>query len=157
HPLLGQRASVLDGLLADLAEARIHRRVVHVRRLAIQHAARSVVREEVRKILGRRIVRQFWFLGSVQGGERTVTLVEAVNGRKMLIAVAQVVLAELRGGVALRLEQLGDRYVAVLQALRSAGHADLGVASAEAALAGDERRASGRTALLGIRVREPYA
>jgi hypothetical protein len=39
HPLLGQRAGVLDMLLADLAEARVHGRVVLVRRLALQEAA----------------------------------------------------------------------------------------------------------------------
>jgi hypothetical protein len=73
--------------------------------------------------------------------ERAVELVEAVDGRQVLIAVAKVVLPELGGGVALRLEQLRDGHVAVLQALRSAGHADLGVAGAEAALTSDERRA----------------
>ena len=40
HALLGQRAGVLDGLLADPAEARIDRRIVAVGRLALQHAAR---------------------------------------------------------------------------------------------------------------------
>ena len=44
HPRLGQRAGVLAHLLADLAEARIDRRVVRVRGLAVHHAARSVLR-----------------------------------------------------------------------------------------------------------------
>ena len=41
HPLLGQRAGVLDDLLADLAEARIDRRIVLVGGLAIHHATRA--------------------------------------------------------------------------------------------------------------------
>ena len=35
-------------------------------------------------------------------------LVEAVDGRQELVAVAKVVLAELRRDIALRLEQIGD-------------------------------------------------
>src|SRR6185295_15936044 len=53
-------------------------------------------------------------------------------------------------------EQQGDGHVAVLQALRSAGHADLGVAGAETTLPGDERGAAGRAALLGVRVGESH-
>ena len=46
-------------------------------------------------------------------------LVEAVDRRQVLVPVAQVVLAELAGGVAERLEQLGDGRVFLLQADRS--------------------------------------
>ena len=62
--------------------------------------------------------------------ERAVELVEPVDGGQELIAVAQMVLAELAGGVALGLEQLGDGHVAELEALRRTGHADFGVAAA---------------------------
>ena len=48
HALLGQRACVLDLLLADLAEARIDGRVVGVGRPAVQHSARSELRAEGR-------------------------------------------------------------------------------------------------------------
>jgi hypothetical protein len=87
--------------------------------------------------------------------ERAIELVEAVDCRQMLVAVAKVVLAELSGGVALRLEQRGNGHVAVLQALRSTWHSDLRVARAEAALPGDEGGAPGRAALLGVSVGEP--
>jgi hypothetical protein len=40
--------------------------------------------------------------------EVAVELVEPVEGGQILIAVAQMVLADLRRGVAVRLEQLGD-------------------------------------------------
>src|SRR5262245_23110087 len=74
----------------------------------------------------------------------------------MLVAVSKLVLAELAGGVALCLKQPGDRHITVLEALRSTGHADLGVAGAEAALAGDERGAPGRAALLRVSVGESH-
>src|SRR6185436_7800529 len=55
---------------------------------------------------GPKFAKQFGFLGGVEVVERAVELVEAVHGRQMLIAVAEVVLAELGGGVPLGLEQL---------------------------------------------------
>ena len=47
-------------------------------------------------------------------------LVEAVIGRQILIAVAEMVLAELAGRIAQRLKRLGDGDVALLQANRRA-------------------------------------
>lgn len=67
---------------------------------------------------------------------------------KVLVAVAEVVLAELTGHVAQRLEQLGDGRVFLLQAELHPRQADLGQAGADGRLAGDERRAPGRAALL---------
>ena len=51
--------------------------------------------------------------------------VEAVHGRQELVAVAEMVLAELAGDIALRLEQLGDGRVLVRQALLRAGRPTL--------------------------------
>src|SRR5262245_62766378 len=51
HAFLGERTGVLDGLLADLAEARIDGGVVTVAGLAAQDAARSELRLEGR-VLG---------------------------------------------------------------------------------------------------------
>ena len=68
-----------------------------------------------------------------------------------------MVLAELRGHVALRLEQLGDRHVTRLQAFFGARQADLEVAGAESALPGDEGRASRGAALLAVPVGEERA
>ena len=89
--------------------------------------------------------------------ERAVELIEPVDGGQVFIAVAQMVFAELAGGVALRLEQLGNGHVAELQTLRRAGQADLGVARAQTALAGEERGASRRATLLGVVVGEDHA
>jgi len=88
--------------------------------------------------------------------ERAVEFIEAVDSGQMLIPVTEMVLAELSGGVALGLEQLGDGHVAGLEALRGARHADFGVAGAQAALAGDERGAPRRAALLGVLVGEDH-
>ena len=65
--------------------------------------------------------------------ERAEELVEAVRRGQMFVAVAEMVLAELAGDVALRLEQLGDGHVARLQAFLRARQADLEHAGAEAA------------------------
>jgi hypothetical protein len=61
-----------------------------------------------------------------------------------------MVLAELRGHVALRLEQLGEREVPRLNPLLRAGHADLEQAGAKAGLTGDEARTSGGATLLAV-------
>ena len=122
--------------------------------LAVQHAARAELGAE-RRVL--RVVRQFRLFLGVQVVEIAVELVEAVDGGQELVAVAKVVLAELAGGVALRLEQFGNRRVFLLQPQRSARQADLGQAGAQAGLAGDERRPAGRAALLGVVVREHHA
>ena len=96
HPLLGQRAGVLDRLLADLAEARIDRRIVLVGGLALEHAARAELLE-IRRVL--RIVGQLGFFLGIEVIEVAEEFVEAVDRRQRLIAVADVVLAELSGGV----------------------------------------------------------
>ena len=112
HPLLGQRTGVLADLLADLAEARIDRRIVRVRGLAVHHAARPKLGAERRVF---RIVRQFRLFFGVQVVKVAVELVEAVHGGQEFVAIAQMVLAELAGGIALRLQQLGDRRIFLLQ------------------------------------------
>ena len=77
-----------------------------------------------------------------------------MHGRQEFVAVAQMVLAELAGGVAQRLEQFGDCRVFFLQADGRARHADLGQTRADRVLAGDEARAAGGATLLGIVVGE---
>ena len=93
----------------------------------------------------------------IQVVEVAEELVEAVIGRQHLVAVAEVVLAELAGHVALRLEQTGDGRVFLLHAFGCAGQSDLGQAGAHRRLAGDERGAAGRAALLAVPVGEDGA
>ena len=156
HPLLVQRARVLDPLLADAAEAPVLRRIVLVRRPGVDDAARAETLLEVREVLRRRPVRLLRLFLRVQVVEVAEELVEAVHGRQVLVQVAEVVLAELPGGVAERLQQLGDRHVLGLETDVHAGDADLAQTGAVHTLAGDERRAAGGAALLAVGVGEPH-
>ena len=95
HPLRIERAGVLDPLLADLAPARLHGRVVRVGRPAMDHVARP---DRVLQLL--RVVAVRRVLHRVEVVEVAEELVEAVHRRQELVEVAEVVLAELAGGVA---------------------------------------------------------
>ena len=78
--------------------------------------ARTEALPEVREVLVGRVVVQLGLLLGVEVVEVAEELVEAVHRRQELVAVAEVVLAELAGGVALRLERGRDRRVLGLQA-----------------------------------------
>ena len=104
-----------------------------------------------------RIVHVLRLLLRVQVVEVAEELVEPVDGGEHVVAVAEVVLAELAGGVAERLEQIGERRVFLLQPLGRARQADLGEAGANRRLPGDERRAAGGAALLAVPVGEQRA
>jgi hypothetical protein len=84
-------------------------------------------------------------------------LVEAVRGRQELVAIAEVVLAELARRVTQRLQRLGNRDVLLLQPFLGPGDADLQQPRAEPDLAGDERGPPGGAAVLGVVVREQHA
>ena len=118
HPFLGERAGVLDGLLADLAKPRIDGRVVLVSRLALEHAARA---ELVRYSRVLRIVGQLGLFLGIKVIKVAEELVETVHCRQRWVAVADVVLAELPGAVAEALEQSADGGVKLAHAHRSAG------------------------------------
>src|SRR5215472_17826898 len=94
------------------------------------------------------IVRTLRLLLSVQVIEVAEELVKAVDGRQKLIAIAEVVLAELAGGVAQGLQELGDGGIFRLQTELRAGKSYLGEAGADRRLAGDEGSAPGRATLL---------
>src|SRR4030095_1769399 len=98
-------AGVGPDLLADLAETRIDRRIILVRGLAVHHAARPELGAEGRIF---RVVRQLRLFLRVQVVEVAVELVEPVDGGQIFVAVAKVVLAELPGRIAERLERLGN-------------------------------------------------
>ena len=123
HALDAERARALDLLRAVRVSP------------GVDHAASPEFLDQ-RRIL--EIVGVLGLLLRVEVIERAEELVEAVRGGQRLVGVAEVVLAELRGHVALRLEQLGDRDVARLEPFLRAGQADLEVAGAKAALPRDE-------------------
>ena len=83
-------------------------------------------------------------------------LVEPVQGREVLVQVAEVVLAELPGGVPLGLQGSGGSTRPGGQAHVGPGLADGGEPGAEWDLAGDETGPPGGTAGLGVVVGEPH-
>ena len=89
---------------------------------ALHDAARTELRPE-RRVL--RIVGVLRLVLGVQVIEVAEELVEAVNGRQEFVAVAEMVLAELSGRIALRLEQLGNGRILLRQPLFRRRQADL--------------------------------
>src|SRR5262245_52208945 len=82
------------------------------------------------------------------------SIVEPVHRRQVLVAVTEMVLAELPRRVAVVLEQLRNRGILCLQPDRRVREPHFAQTGAEHALAGDERRSSCRAALLSVRVGE---
>jgi hypothetical protein len=72
----------------------------------------------------------------------------------IFVAIAEVVLAELSGGVAEGLQHFGDGRVFRMQSNRRAGHADLSQTGTDWVLTGDEAGAAGGAALLAIPIGE---
>ena len=94
HALARQLAVLFDLLLADAAKDRVHGRVIHVGRPGVQNVARTILLQVVRVLLAG-VSELLRLLLGVEVIEIAIPLVEAVDGRQELIAVAQVVLAEL--------------------------------------------------------------
>jgi hypothetical protein len=90
HPLLRERPRVLDGAPGE----------------GLHHAPGP---EPLLELGVLRVVLVLRLLLRVQVVEVPEELVEAVVRRQVLVAVAEVVLAELAGGVAVVLQQDGDR------------------------------------------------
>ena len=104
HALLGERAGVLDPLRAVGVGPRV------------DDPAGPEALLEVREVLGLGVVVELGLLFGVEVVEVAEELVEAVRGGQELVPVAQVVLAELAGRVALRLQRGGDGRVLGTQA-----------------------------------------
>ena len=154
HALLGQGAGVFNGLLSYAAPAGVSRRVIFVSCEAVKNASGPEPLFELRILW---IVGQFRLFFGVQVIEIAKEFVEPVHGRQELIAIAEVVLAELAGRVAERLEHFGDGWVLRLQSDRGPGHSNLGRAGVERVLTANEGRPSSCTALLAVVVSESDA
>ena len=87
----------------------------------VDHAARSEVLAEVGEVLGRGVVAELGLLFGVEVVEVPEELVEAVRGGQELVAVAEVVLAELARGVALRFQRGRDGRVLGLKPMSAPG------------------------------------
>src|SRR5262245_64541902 len=77
-----------------------------------------------------------------------------MNRRQKLIQIAEVVLAELPGGVAETLHEIANARVFLLQADWGAGDSNLGKSGANWGLPADECGSSGRARILTIPVCE---
>ena len=89
----------------------------------MEHAARPELLEVFRIF---RIVGQLRLLLGIEMIEIAEELIEAIDGRQRLVAVADMVLAELPGGVAEIFHDAADGGVELAHAHRRAGEADLG-------------------------------
>jgi hypothetical protein len=130
--------------------------VVLLGRPRVEDAAGAEPLAELREVVGGGVVRELRLLLGVQVVEVPEELVEPVHGRQELVAVPEVVLAELPRRVADGLEQLGDRRVLRRQADGRAGHAHLAQPGAVDALPRDEGGPAGGAALLAVRVGEAH-
>jgi hypothetical protein len=124
---------------------------------AVDDTARSEALPEPRELLLGRVVGELGLLLGVEVVEVAEELVEAVHRGQELVAVAEVVLAELAGRVAEVLEGRRDGRVLGPEAAVHPGEADLGQAGPVGVLAGDERRPTGGAALLAVVVGETHA
>jgi hypothetical protein len=115
----------------------------------VQHAARP---EPLLELGILRVVGVLGLFLRVQVVEVAEELVEPVHRGQELVAVAEVVLAELAGDVAHGLQDLGDGGVLGLEAHIGSRQPHLGEAGADGGLAGDECRAAGGAALLAVPV-----
>ncbi len=131
----GEGAGVFDGLLADLAETWVHRGIVHIRGLASQNAARTEF-GAVGRVL--RIIRKFRFFLGIEVVEVAEEFIETVDSREGLIAVADMVLAELARSIAEVFRSAHPPRIELAHPHRCAGKADLRETSANAVLASQE-------------------
>ena len=123
----------------------------------MEHAPRAEVLAEVREVGRLRVVLEFGLLFGVQVVQVAKKLVEPVHRREVLITVAQMVLTELPGGIAVRLERRCDRRVFGLEANCGTREAHLGQACPGWILPADECSPPRRAGLLPVVVGEPNA
>ena len=149
-----KRAFVDDLLLADFAPTRIDGRVVGVARPAM-HADCAVRLRCGRRIRWIRVpVRIRHGVEVIQIAEE---LIEAVHAGQIFVQVAEMVLAELTGGVAHRLERGGDGRRLCRQADIGACLTHGGQSGADRQFACDEIRATGGAARFSIVVGEAHS
>ena len=145
HPLRIERAGVLDLLLADLAPARHFGRVILVGRPTVNHVARPDLVEQFLRVIWMR--RIFHRIEMVEVAEE---LVEAVHRRQKFVLVAEMVLAELAGGVAHALQRVGNGYRLGRNANGGTRLADRRHSGPDRKFAGDEVGASRGAARLCV-------
>src|SRR6476619_5035702 len=150
HALLGERSVIIDLLPHNFSETRIDRRIVLIGRVAAQNPARSEPLAEVRKILFTRVVGQFRLFFRIEVIQIAEELIESVDRRQVLVAVTQMVLAELSGRIASTFKKFRNGWVLRLKTHGRGGNTDLGETGTVTALPGDERGSPGRATLFAV-------
>src|SRR5208283_987429 len=107
---------------------------------ASEHAARAKAQFELGVL---RIFGVLRFVLGIEMVEIAEELVETVNRRQEFVAVTEMVLAELPGHIAERLEQISERRVLLRQPFFCPWEPNLQKAGAHRALTGDECGAAG--------------
>ena len=149
-----ERAFVRELLLADLAPARLLGRIVGVAGEAMHQITRA---DRVTNGRVRRVGIPVGIRHGVEVIQIPEELVEAMHAGKVLVQVAEMVLAELPRRVPHRLQRRGDGRGLRRQPDIGARLADGRHPGADRQLAGDELRAPRRAARLGVVIREPHA
>src|SRR5690606_28396883 len=129
-------------------------RIFLVGRTGMDDTAWAIVLAEVREVLFWEVVVHLRLFLGIEMIEIAEELIEAVIGRQHVIKVAEMVLAELAGGIALVLQ--GPSYSECLfgHADGRARDANLRQTSAQNALTGDEGGAAVHARMLPIRIEE---
>ena len=138
--------------LPTLPQRGMHGGVVRVGGEAMHQVARAVFVDPVL-----RVVEPIRIRHRVEVIEVAEEFVEAVHGRQVFVQIAEMILAELSGGVAERFEHGGGRDRLVGDADIGAGLADRRHAGAQRNLPGDEVGASGGAACLRVVVGKAHA
>src|SRR5208282_4349204 len=94
-----QWAAIGDHLLANPAPARIRGRIIDIAGLRVQNIARAETCMEIGVSGSLRIVWLIGLLHGVEVIEDAVEFVESMNRRQVFIAVAKMILADLRCGI----------------------------------------------------------
>src|SRR6185436_8632749 len=151
---LGERSGVLALLFAPGTEAGILAGRIGRCSYTLHHAARTELCPEgwIFRIVG--ILRLVLGIQMVKIAEE---FVEAVHGRQEFVAVAEMILSELSGRIALRLQKLGDGRIFFRQPLLRRGQSHLQKTRPQRTLTGDESRAPRSTGLLSVIVGEDRA
>src|SRR5262249_12760415 len=145
HALRAQFTRILYFLLSYFAPARLHGWIVYICRPCVEHIARSNSGFERWWI-----VAMTGVLHCIEVIEIPEELIEAVQRRQELIEVAQMVLAELAGGVTHGFQHGGNSRRGIRHADRRASLTDSSQSSADREFAGDEVRTTRRAARFGI-------
>ena len=151
HPLSRQRTGVDNPLLAYHSESGIDGLIHRIGGPGVQHTPGTMTFLELR--VGR-VVFVLRFLFGVQVVQIAVELIESVERWQMFVPVTQVVLAELAGGIALRLQHFGERGILGLHAHRPPDHAYRGQACPDGIHARHERRTTGGAGWMRVMIAE---